>query len=141
MVKGLDDILVRFGKCCQPVPGDPITGYITRGHGVTVHRISCVNAFKMNPERQIEVAWDVKNTDNYPAKLFLKANDRMGLLADVASTIAQSGANILEVHTELRENKMVEINLVVSVVGVDQLNQLLLTLRKIKRVTDIKRIG
>jgi GTP pyrophosphokinase len=141
MVKGLDDILVRFGKCCQPVPGDPITGYITRGHGVTVHRISCVNAFKMNPERQIEVDWDVKKADTYPAKLFLKANDRMGLLADVASTIAQSEANILEVHTEVRENKIVEINLVLSVVGIDQLNQLLLTLRKIKQITEVKRVG
>jgi guanosine-3',5'-bis(diphosphate) 3'-pyrophosphohydrolase len=141
MVKGLDDILVRFGKCCQPVPGDPITGYITRGHGVTVHRISCVNAFMMNPERQIEVDWDVKKADSYPVKVFLRANDRMGLLADVASTIAKSGANILEVHTELSENKTVDINLALSVVGIDQLNRLLLTLRKIKYVTEVKRVG
>ncbi|MCP4710167.1 MAG: bifunctional (p)ppGpp synthetase/guanosine-3',5'-bis(diphosphate) 3'-pyrophosphohydrolase, partial [Planctomycetes bacterium] len=55
VVKGVDDILVKFGKCCQPVPGDDITGYITRGYGVTVHRTSCVNALKMSPERRIDV--------------------------------------------------------------------------------------
>ena len=58
LVKGVDDILIRFGKCCQPVPGDSIIGYITRGYGVTVHRINCVNALRMNPERQIEVEWN-----------------------------------------------------------------------------------
>ena len=55
IVKGVDDILIKFGKCCQPVPGDAITVYITIGHGVTVHRTSCINALKMNPERQIDV--------------------------------------------------------------------------------------
>jgi GTP pyrophosphokinase len=63
MVKGVDDILIKFGKCCRPVPGDSITGYITRGFGVTVHRTTCVNALKTNPERQIEVEWNQEATD------------------------------------------------------------------------------
>lgn len=141
MVKGVDDILVRFGRCCQPVPGDPITGYITRGHGVTIHRASCVNALKMNPERQIEVEWDVEIADTYPVKMLLKANDRMGLLADVASKIAQSGANIISVHTELSENKTVDINLTLSVTSIDQLTNLTGTLRKIKQIFEVKRMG
>jgi len=56
-VKGVDDILIKFGKCCQPVPGDRIVGYITQGYGVTVHRTQCINALKMNPERKIDVEW------------------------------------------------------------------------------------
>ncbi len=62
LVKGVDDILIKFGKCCQPVPGDDIIGYITRGYGVTVHRTNCVNALEMNPERQIEVEWNQETT-------------------------------------------------------------------------------
>ncbi len=140
VVKGVDDILVRFGRCCQPVPGDPITGYITRGHGVTVHRTNCVNALKMNPERQIEVAWDVETADTYPAQIQISANDRMGLLADVTAKIAQSGANILTVNTEREENKTVGIRLTLAVSSIDQLTRLLVTLRKIKQVIEVKRM-
>jgi GTP pyrophosphokinase len=141
VVKGLDDILVRFGKCCQPVPGDPIVGYITRGQGVTVHRTSCINALKMTPERQIDVDWDVAVADTYPVKIFIKASDRMGLLADVTSKIAQSGANILSINTTLKEDKAVDINLKLSVTSIDQLTRLLATLRKIKLISEVKRIG
>ncbi|NNL41231.1 MAG: bifunctional (p)ppGpp synthetase/guanosine-3',5'-bis(diphosphate) 3'-pyrophosphohydrolase, partial [Desulfobacterales bacterium] len=83
IVKGVDDILIKFGKCCQPVPGDPITGYITRGYGVTVHRAGCINALNMNPERQIDVEWNVEIEETYPVKIRIRSYDRMGLLADV----------------------------------------------------------
>ncbi len=75
VVKGVDDILIRYGKCCQPVPGDSIIGYITRGHGVTVHRTSCINALKMNPERQIEVEWPDEISVTYPVKIHIRAFD------------------------------------------------------------------
>ncbi|MBT8358436.1 MAG: bifunctional (p)ppGpp synthetase/guanosine-3',5'-bis(diphosphate) 3'-pyrophosphohydrolase, partial [Deltaproteobacteria bacterium] len=83
IVKGVDDMLIKFGKCCQPVPGDPITGYITRGYGVTVHRAGCINALNMNPERQIDVEWNVEIEETYPVKIRIRSYDRMGLLADV----------------------------------------------------------
>ncbi|MDP4726167.1 MAG: bifunctional (p)ppGpp synthetase/guanosine-3',5'-bis(diphosphate) 3'-pyrophosphohydrolase, partial [Desulfobacterales bacterium] len=76
VVKGVDDILIRFGKCCQPVPGDSITGYITRGYGVTVHRAGCVNALKMTPDRQIEVEWNIEKSDTYPVKIYIRSHDR-----------------------------------------------------------------
>ncbi|MCJ7773687.1 MAG: bifunctional (p)ppGpp synthetase/guanosine-3',5'-bis(diphosphate) 3'-pyrophosphohydrolase, partial [Desulfobacterales bacterium] len=78
VVKGVDDILIKFGKCCQPVPGDSITGYITQGFGVTVHRTSCVNALKMNPERQIEVEWSMDMTEIYSVKIQVASYDRVG---------------------------------------------------------------
>jgi GTP pyrophosphokinase len=141
VVKGLDDILVRFGKCCQPVPGDPITGYITRGYGVTIHRATCVNALKMNPERQIDVEWNTQTNETYPVKILVRSLDRVGLLADVAANITKNGANILSAHTETQENKTVDSFFSLSVEGTDHLNRVLESLKKVKQVLEVKRLG
>jgi GTP pyrophosphokinase len=141
VVKGIDDILVRFGKCCQPVPGDPITGYITRGYGVTVHRTSCINAMKMSPERQIEVEWNQETTDAYPVKILVRSIDRVGLLADVAANISKSGANILSAHTETQENQTVDGYFTVSVQGTEHLTRVVEALKQVKQVLEVKRLG
>jgi GTP diphosphokinase / guanosine-3',5'-bis(diphosphate) 3'-diphosphatase len=141
VVKGVEDILVRFGKCCQPVPGDQIVGYITRGFGVTVHRNTCVNALKTNPERLIEVQWDATEADSFPVKIVIRSMDRMGLLADVAACINKFGANILSAITESDENKMVESHFTIAVGDTVQLNHVLGGLRKVKHVLEVRRIG
>lgn len=141
VVKGMDDILVRFGKCCQPVPGDPITGYITRGYGVTIHRTSCINAMKMSPERQIEVEWNQETTDAYPVKILVRSIDRVGLLADVAANISKSGANILSAHTETQENQTVDGYFTVSVQGTKHLTRVVEALKQVKQVLEVKRLG
>ena len=141
LVKGLDDILIRFGKCCQPVPGDPIIGYITRGYGVTVHRANCVNALKMSPERQIEVAWTEENKETYPVKILLISYDRVGLLADIATIISKSDANIVSVNTSTKENQMVESYLTLAVSSTAHLNRVLSSLRKIHMVQDVRRLN
>ncbi len=140
MVKGVDDILIKFGRCCQPVPGDPITGYITRGFGVTVHRTSCVNALKMSPERQIDVEWDVDIADTYPVKIRVRSYDRVGLLADIAANISKNGANIISANTETRENKMVDSFFTITVEDIDQLNKILLSIKQIKHIQEVTRI-
>ena len=140
MVKGVDDILIKFGRCCQPVPGDPITGYITRGFGVTVHRTSCVNALKMSPERQIDVEWNVDIADAYPVKIRVRSYDRVGLLADIAANISKNGANIISANTETRENKMVDSFFTITVEDIDQLNKILLSIKKIKHIQEVMRI-
>lgn len=140
MVKGVDDILIKFGRCCQPVPGDPITGYITRGFGVTVHRTSCVNALKMSPERQIDVEWDVDIADTYPVKIRVRSYDRVGLLADIAANISKNGANIISANTETRENKMVDSFFTITVEDTDQLNKILLSIKQIKHIQEVTRI-
>ena len=140
MVKGVDDILIKFGRCCQPVPGDPITGYITRGYGVTVHRTSCVNALKMSPERQIDVQWNVDIVDTYPVKIRVRSYDRVGLLADIAANISKNGANIISANTETRENKMVDSFFTITVEDIDQLNKILLSIKKIKHIQEVTRI-
>ena len=141
VVKGIDDILIRFGKCCQPVPGDPIVGYITRGFGVTIHRTSCINALKMNPERQIEVDWSSQNAETYPVKIRIRSHDRVGLLADVVSNISKNDANILTARTETLENKMVHSTFTIDVENTDHLNRVLTSIKKVKHVLEVKRIG
>jgi guanosine-3',5'-bis(diphosphate) 3'-pyrophosphohydrolase len=141
VVKGVDDILIRFAKCCQPVPGDPITGYITRGYGVTVHRTSCVNAMKMNPERQIEVEWNQETTESYPVKILVRSLDRVGLLADIAANISKSGANILSANTETNENQTVDSYFSLSVQGTDHLTRVVESLKQVRQVLEVKRLG
>lgn len=141
IVKGADDILIKFGKCCQPVPGDPITGYITKGYGVTVHRAGCINALNMNPERQIDVEWNEEIDEKYPVKIRIRSYDRMGLLADVVGTISKLEANIINARTETNENKIVESYFTIDVTSTEHLNKILSALKKIKHVQDIKRIG
>ncbi|MEA3435197.1 MAG: bifunctional (p)ppGpp synthetase/guanosine-3',5'-bis(diphosphate) 3'-pyrophosphohydrolase [Thermodesulfobacteriota bacterium] len=141
VVKGVDDILIKFGKCCQPVPGDPITGYITKGYGVTVHRAGCINALNMNPERQIDVEWNEEIDEKYPVKIRIRSYDRMGLLADVVGTISKLEANIINAQTATNENKIVESYFTIDVGSTEHLNSILSALKKIKQVQDIKRIG
>jgi GTP diphosphokinase / guanosine-3',5'-bis(diphosphate) 3'-diphosphatase len=139
-VKGVEDILIKFGKCCQPVPGDPITGYITRGFGVTVHRKHCVNALKMSPERQIDVEWNLDVGETFPVKIRIRSYDRVGLLADIASSISKNSANILSANTEARGKKIVEIFFTITVEDTEHLNRILSAVRKIKHIHDAIRI-
>jgi guanosine-3',5'-bis(diphosphate) 3'-pyrophosphohydrolase len=141
LVKGVDDILIKFGKCCQPVPGDSIIGYITRGYGVTVHRTTCVNALSMNPERQIEVEWNQAASETYPVKIRIISQDRVGLLADVVGNISKFGANILNAKTETRENKIVDSFFTIVVEDTTHLEKIVSAVKKVKHVQEVKRIG
>ncbi len=141
LVKGVDDILIKFGKCCQPVPGDNIVGYITRGYGVTIHRTSCVNALEMNPERQIEVDWNQEATEMYPVKIRIISHDRQGLLADLVGNISKYGANILHASSEIRDSRIVDSFFTIGVQDISHLEKILSAVRKVKLVQDVKRIG
>ncbi len=140
VVKGVDDILIKFGKCCQPVPGDPITGYITRGYGVTVHRTNCINALKMSPERQIDVEWSQEIADTYPVKIRVRSYDRVGMLADIASNISKNGANILSASTETRGSKIVDSYFTIAVEDTAHLNRVVAAIRKVKHIQEVRRI-
>jgi len=139
VVKGLEDILVKFGKCCQPVPGDPITGYITQGKGVTVHRVNCIHALKMNPERQITVEWNEKVSEAYPVRINVLSYDRFGLLAEITTMISKNGANILSANAEMQDNKSVIAKFTISVNNKDQLQKVISAVKKIKYVHGVER--
>ncbi len=141
VVKGVDDMLVKFGKCCQPVPGDIITGYITRGYGVTIHRTNCVNALKMSPERRIDVEWSLETRESYPVRIRINSLDRVGLLADMAATISKNDANILSLNTHTRDDQTVDSVLTIGIVSTVHLEKVLKDLKKIKYVQSVQRLG
>lgn len=140
IVKGLDDILVRFSKCCNPLPGDRIIGYITQGQGVTIHRRQCSNVLTMSAERQIEVQWSDDTKESYPASIKVRTEDRFGLLADIAYVISKHRSNILNARTETLETGIGLFYFTVLVEGTDQLRKIMSDIRKVKKVTDVKRI-
>ncbi len=140
VVKGLNDILVRFSKCCNPLPGDPIIGFITQGQGVTIHRKGCLTVMKMSLERQIDVEWSREMTSSYPASIKVKSDDRYGLLADVASAISKHKANILNARTETTESGVGSSYFTLMVESTDQLRKIIADIKKVKKVTDVKRV-
>jgi len=140
-VKGLDDILIKYGKCCNPVPGDPVVGYITRGHGVTVHMAGCVNATTMDPEREIEVEWAQDGSHTFPVKLHVKAMDRIALLADITAAVSKCDANIISMNTKLGEDHQVDVYLGLEVPGKSHLDMVIVAIRKVSQVAKVTRIS
>ncbi|MFO7931532.1 MAG: bifunctional (p)ppGpp synthetase/guanosine-3',5'-bis(diphosphate) 3'-pyrophosphohydrolase [Desulfosalsimonas sp.] len=139
-VQGMDDILIKFAKCCQPVPGDPITGYITHGQGVTVHRSGCVNALKLSPDRQIDVEWKTEKGSQFPVSLKITGYDRIGLLAEISTEISKAGANIHDVRLENRGNKYIYGDFTILVNDLQHLDNVMGKLKKISTVQEVKRV-
>jgi guanosine-3',5'-bis(diphosphate) 3'-pyrophosphohydrolase len=140
LVRGLEDILIRFGKCCQPVPGDSIVGYITQGHGVTVHRSNCVNVMSLTPERKIQVEWVSESGDQFEARIYVAGSDRVGLLADLTGAITKCNANISSANTKTLNNHTVDCQFDITVNDLDHLNKVLTAIRKLKSVQTVKRM-
>ena len=119
IVKGVDDILVRLSRCCNPVPGDEIVGFVTRGRGVSVHRADCPNAddLRSNPERIIEVQWEGKPSSSalYKIEIHVEALDRMNLLLDVTRVLSEVGANVLSCSTSTHRDAGVEMRFLFDV--------------------------
>lgn len=141
-VKGISDVLVRFSRCCSPVPGDPVIGFVTRGRGVTVHRMDCPNMpdLARNPERLIEVAWEEGYKAAHPVEVQVTALDRSGLLADVASIVAEARINMISTASRVHKNKMATIDLVLEVKEVTQLQYILQKMRKVRDVMSVERV-
>ncbi len=140
IVKGLDDILVKFSKCCNPLPGESIIGYITQGQGVAIHRKGCLNVMKMSKERQIEVEWSGSFSESYPASIKVETDDRFGLLADIASVISKYKSNILNAKSETRDSGLGLFYFTFLVGSSDQLLKIMSDIRKVKKVIHVKRI-
>lgn len=140
-VKGIENILVRFSKCCNPVPGDEIIGYITKGRGVSIHRKDCPNTkdLLVEPERIIEVEWNTQSSVSYNADVQVRANDRQGLLAEITSIINENKINIVSFYSRTSKDRIANINFVLEINDIDQLNKLIRRLRRIEGVIDVFR--
>ena len=123
-VLGVGDLLVHIGRCCNPIPGDPIIGFITRVRGVTVHKQDCPSVrHEDGPERVVDVQWG-KEQQLYPVRIIMKAYDRVGLLRDVTALVSNEGVNIASVVTGDYSNGTVTLSLTCHTTGLDQLNKL-----------------
>ena len=141
IVKGIDNCLVKFAKCCNPVPGDEIIGYITRGRGVSIHRKDCINIKDLfqEEERIIDVEWTDTEKVSYKVDIEIHSNDRDGLVADIAKDINTSQAPKPLINSRIKEERIVETQLTLEVENLDELNKILKALRKIDSVYEVKR--
>jgi guanosine-3',5'-bis(diphosphate) 3'-pyrophosphohydrolase len=132
-VSGVDDMLVRYGKCCNPVPGDPIVGFITRGRGVTVHTATCDKVLESSAERRVDVTWDVKGDFKRPVAVRIVATDRPGLLAKITSVFAHADVNISLANVKTVGDRAV-VELQVEITGVKELTDVLRDVQRIDGV-------
>ncbi len=143
-VKGLNNIMVRFARCCNPVPGDDIAGYITKGRGVSVHRKDCSN-FKAIVEKQrekvVDVSWGTEKGAAYVAELEVKAEDRMCLLSDVMLVITDSNLSLLSLNAKSGKNGVANINIQVKIDNIEQLKELMKKIRRLQGILDVYRVN
>ncbi len=134
------DIPVRFAKCCSPVPGDEIVGYITRGRGVTVHKAECTNAISGDPERQVKVAWANADVGTFCVSIKILAYDHVGLLGEVTTFIGGLGVSIRNSSSGTDKNKIATIRLVLEVKSREQMDSVIRQLQRRSDVIDVFRI-
>jgi guanosine-3',5'-bis(diphosphate) 3'-pyrophosphohydrolase len=140
MVAGEDDVLVRFGKCCSPVPGDPIVGFITRGRGVTVHTRECQKGMDQDPDRWVEVAWDGKLKTPRPVTLQVVCADKPGLLAHMSQAFSEAGVNISQANCRSTEDNRAVNTFQAMVTDLEQLKGLMRPIQKISGVYAVDRL-
>jgi GTP pyrophosphokinase len=142
-IRGVDDILVRFSKCCSPVPGDEIIGFITRGRGVSVHTSDCPNAVSLmaDPERQIAVSWDGKQKEPHQVRIRVEiGKDRPGVLAEITTAISSTNANITQADIRVTEEGMGVNNFVLEVSDLRQLQATMRAIQKVDGVVGVERV-
>jgi GTP pyrophosphokinase len=141
-VKGERGVLTQIAQCCKPVPGDPISGYITRGKGITVHRTTCKNIMNVSSqERVVPVDWDTGGRQLYPVGIKIEAWDRTGLLRDIATVIAESKINLTGAEVQVYDDKTAVISTTVEISSLTQLSRLMERLETVKDVHTVAREG
>jgi len=139
-VRGLDDILVRFGNCCHPLPGEPVAGFITRGRGVTIHKSNCQHIIDADSERLVDVVWEPSNDNVYLARLKVTSVDKKGILADMSSVMAQKDANIIQAEVRTTTDKKGISLFTIEVETYRQLHEIMGAIRKVKEVLLVERL-
>jgi len=136
---GIEDIMVRFGKCCDPIPGDEVIGFVSRGRGITVHKADCPNVQGAEPDRLVELEWNIKERHTYPVHMRVVCKDKKGALAEISAVIASSDVNISQAHVDTGDLSAV-FNFRVDVSDLNQFNKVVSAIRRIKNVQSVERI-
>jgi GTP pyrophosphokinase len=142
-VDGLDDVMIRLAKCCTPVPGDEIIGFVTRGRGISVHRSDCVNAIGLEQDqstRLVDVDWDLSATGLFLATVEIKALDRTGLLRDVSAIVGDQHVNIMSVTASMGSDRVSKMRFDFELADPSHLGSLLRSIKTIDGVYDAYRV-
>ena len=141
IVKGIDNCLVKLSKCCNPLPGDKIVGYITKGRGVSVHRADCVNVKQLvsDENRIIDVYWYKETKSKYNVDIEVYANDRKGLLADIIQKLDSVKASIVEISSKVTKERTVLTEITIEIENLEELNKVIKVLKTVDSVFDVKR--
>jgi GTP pyrophosphokinase len=139
-VSGVDDVMVRFGGCCSPLPGERITGFITRGRGVTVHAPDCPKVLESDPQRRIDVKWEDGKGTPRAVKLEVTCVDRPGLLAAMSKAISSAGINIARAQVHALGDRRAQNTFEVMVASADELNRVMRNLGRVRGVLQVARV-
>jgi GTP pyrophosphokinase len=139
-IQGVDGLMVRYAQCCQPVPGDPVVGYVTRGRGVSIHRGDCPNLLLLahEPERRLEIDWQEAQGERFLVRLALEGNDRRGLYADLAAAVSATGTDIKSMELRSDDGKAIG-SLLVEVENLTHLQKIVKAARRVKGITEVAR--
>ena len=139
-IQGADGLMVRYAQCCQPVPGDPVVGYVTRGRGVSIHRSDCPNLLFLahEPERRLEIDWQEQQGERFVVRLALEGNDRRGLYADVAAAVSESGTDIRSMELRTVDGRA-SGSVLVEVENLAHLQKIVKSVRRVKGISEVAR--
>jgi len=140
IVKGVDDVLIRFGKCCNPLPGDSITGFVTRGRGITIHGADCSKILEADPARKVDVAWDEGSKASRPAKIKVVCVDKPGLLADISKAITSMDVDIRRAMVVTTKDERAVCDFEIAVKDVSHLTKVIKSITRIDNVITVDRI-
>ncbi|MDO4922233.1 MAG: bifunctional (p)ppGpp synthetase/guanosine-3',5'-bis(diphosphate) 3'-pyrophosphohydrolase [Phascolarctobacterium sp.] len=143
LVKGEEGIMVKLARCCNPIPGDPVIGYITRGSGISVHRADCPNVLSNNPDEQrrlIEVSWDVGIDDVYKVNIMITSQDRPGMMSDIMNITSEAKLNIFSLSCHTDKNKTATTHMGLDITSLEQLEYVMNRIRRMKGVYNVERV-
>lgn len=138
-IDGIDDMLIKVSQCCNPVPGDEIVGFITMGRGVSVHKADCVNLKQTDPQRWLDVTWSGTTNRQHRVELFVSAENRRGVFAEISAAISSDNANIIEISAHTTPVDTADIRVAVEVEDLDHLQTITQHLRQMKHVISVRR--
>jgi GTP pyrophosphokinase len=139
-IKDLQDLLIRLASCCQPIPGDAIIGYITRGKGVTIHRSDCAYLARTESFRQIPAEWDGHQQDFYPANIQVVTMDKPGLLADITNALKSTDVNVTKASVTTTQDRRGIANFTIQVADQHHLDRVFGAIKKLKEVISVRRV-
>jgi len=140
LIKGLDNVMVRYAGCCNPVPGDRVVGFITRGRGVTIHTVDCQSMMDEDPNRKVEVEWDSTKGYSYPVRIRIYSDDKKGLLAEISSSLTSNEANITNARVETTDDKRAIGIFELQIRDLNHLKKVMKGLEKIKGIHKVERM-